>query len=76
MSNRRFGGTYRLHLEGRRIRGARNQRYKQSDWRYIPPETSVDFQRTTRRIFQKIGLFITTAVRTLGYINNLFVRLF
>jgi hypothetical protein len=24
--NRRFGGKYRLHIQGRRINGARNQR--------------------------------------------------
>jgi hypothetical protein len=42
--NRRFGGTYRLHLRGRRIGLARNQR--ESRWQ---AETSVDFQRTTWR---------------------------
>jgi hypothetical protein len=39
--NRSFGGTYRLHLHGRRISRARNQR--ESRW-----QTSVDFWRTTR----------------------------
>jgi hypothetical protein len=59
--NRRFGGTYRLHLQGRWIRRVRNQR--ESSWLVSCPaytstlkteamwstETSVDFQRTTRR---------------------------
>jgi hypothetical protein len=62
--NRRFGGTYRLHLQGRKISGARNRR--ESRWKAelcFPPvyfsimkmeatlssETSADFQRTTRR---------------------------
>jgi hypothetical protein len=54
--NRRFGGTYRLHLQGRRI---------------TEQETSVEAGRFTFNglhggIYQKIELFITTAVRTLN----------
>jgi hypothetical protein len=82
--NRRFGGTYDLHLQGQRISQARIQRV--SRCLFLPSaftmvsypaysstllmeaicasETSVDFQRTTRLISQKIALFITTAVRT------------
>jgi hypothetical protein len=44
--NRRFGGTYRLHLQGRRISQARNQR--EADNKHILFETSADFQRTSR----------------------------
>jgi hypothetical protein len=33
--NRRLGGTYRLHLQGRRISRARNQQ-KAEPWRDIP----------------------------------------
>jgi hypothetical protein len=43
---RRYGGTYRLHLHSR-ISQARNQRDR---WQATcSSETSVDFQRTTRR---------------------------
>jgi hypothetical protein len=53
--NRRFGGTCRLHFQGRRIGRVRNQRG--SKWQastlkmglICPTETSADFQRTTRR---------------------------
>jgi hypothetical protein len=47
--NRRFGGTCRLHLQGRRISRARNQ--CKSRWQAELSERSVDFQRTTRRWF-------------------------
>jgi hypothetical protein len=40
-----FDGTYGLHIQGRRISQARKQR----DCRWRASETSVDFQRTTRR---------------------------
>jgi hypothetical protein len=39
--NRRFGGTYRLHLEGRRIRNQRENRWQ--------AEQLIDFQWTTGR---------------------------
>jgi hypothetical protein len=85
--NRRFGGTYRLHLQSRRISRARDQR--ESRWQAqeqsasrnfglcLPPaftlvscsaysstlkleaiyssESSVDFQRTTRRYMPADG---------------------
>jgi hypothetical protein len=71
--NRRFRGTFRLHLQGRRISRGRSQRER---WQVetlvfcsayfstlkmeaiCSSETSVDTQRTTRRISQKIVLFI------------------
>jgi hypothetical protein len=46
---RRFGGTYRLHLQGRRISRARNQR--ESMWQDVSgpsTETSVNLYHTTR----------------------------
>jgi hypothetical protein len=58
--NRRFGGTYNLHLQGRKISRARNQ--CEIRCKHLAPaslivnmeatsysETSVDFQRTARR---------------------------
>jgi hypothetical protein len=50
--NRRFGGTYRLHLQGRknRFRKASKQAGgKQKMEAICPSETSVETQRTTRR---------------------------
>jgi hypothetical protein len=45
--NRRFWGTYRLHLQGRRIIRARNQHETDVQAEAIcSSETSVDFQRT------------------------------
>jgi hypothetical protein len=46
--NRRLGGTYRLHLQGRKISRARNQR--ESRW-----QAEVNFQRTTRRYIAEDG---------------------
>jgi hypothetical protein len=49
-ANRRFGGTYRFHLQGQRISRARNQR--ESRWQaeaISSSETSFVFQRTTPR---------------------------
>jgi hypothetical protein len=49
--NRRFGGTYRLHLQGRRIGRARNQRASRSvdtQWttrRYIPEDNTLHNHR-------------------------------
>jgi hypothetical protein len=42
--NRRFGGTYRFHLQGTKI--SREGYQRESRWQ---AETPVDFQRTTRR---------------------------
>jgi hypothetical protein len=54
---RRFGGTYRLHLQGRKISLAR--------WRrHIPPKRRFTLNGLHGVISQKIELFITTAVRT------------
>jgi hypothetical protein len=43
--NGHFGGTCRFHLQGRRINQARNQKMDTK----CSSETSLDFQRTTRR---------------------------
>jgi hypothetical protein len=52
--NRRFGGKYRLHLQGRRISQARNHCEGGSKRNLkmevtFSSETSVDFERTTQR---------------------------
>jgi hypothetical protein len=57
--NWRFGGTCRLHLQGRRVSQVRNLLVAcflawliLRPWRWgshVTPETSVDFQRTTQR---------------------------
>jgi hypothetical protein len=52
--NRRFGGTFRFHVQGRRISQVRNQREAGSKHssalkkKICSSETSVDFQQTTR----------------------------
>jgi hypothetical protein len=56
--NWRFGGTYYLHLQGRRISRARNKR--ESRWQAEP--LAVNGLHSI--ISQKMELFITTAVRT------------
>jgi hypothetical protein len=61
--NRRFGGTFRLHLQGRRINRERNQRSF---------ETSVDFQRITLRYIPEYS--ITTDVRTSNSTNSINVN--
>jgi hypothetical protein len=53
--NRRFGGTYRTHLQGRRIRRARNQR--ESRWQAVPPKRRLTFNELHGVISQKIALF-------------------
>jgi hypothetical protein len=58
--NRHFGGTYRLHLRGRKICRARNQR--ESRWQTEPFQRA--FNSLHGVISQKIVLFITTAVIT------------
>jgi hypothetical protein len=60
--NRRFGWTHRLHLHGRRIGRATNQR--ESRWQaeaICSSETSVHSQRTARRYIPQDSI---TAVRT------------
>jgi hypothetical protein len=60
--NRRFGGTYSLHLQGRRIRRARNQ--CESRWQADSSETPVDTQWTTRRYIPEDGTFHNHLWRT------------
>jgi hypothetical protein len=55
--NRRFGPIYRLHLQGRKINRARNQR--ESRW-----QAWLTFNGLHGIISQKMVLFIITAVRT------------
>jgi hypothetical protein len=76
--NRSFGGTWRLHLRGRIINQARNQRktgskqtflawliFRPRRWRrHFPPERALTFNGLCGVISQKIEMFITTAVRT------------
>jgi hypothetical protein len=50
--NRRFGGTYRLHLQGRKNKPSKKPEGKQVE-ALCSPETSVDSQRTTRRCIQE-----------------------
>jgi hypothetical protein len=52
--NRRFGGIYRLRLQGRRISRARNQR--RSRWRYVPPKRLFTFNGLHGVISQKMLL--------------------
>jgi hypothetical protein len=54
--NRRFGGTYRLHLQGRRNNFSKKPASKQNNWLTLNGLHGV--------ISQKLILFITTAVRT------------
>jgi hypothetical protein len=46
--NRRFGGTCRLHLQGRKISQARNQ-HESSSLHNVLARLQVDFKRTTPR---------------------------
>jgi hypothetical protein len=78
--NRPSGETYRLHLQGRIINWARNQRERKwqaelfSRWffplpwrrrRHVPPKRRrLTFNTVRIVVFQKIGLFILTVVRT------------
>jgi hypothetical protein len=66
--NRRFGGTCRLHLQGRKISWARNQRegrwkaeiFRHWRWRqHVPPKCRLTFNRLHGVISQKTDLFIT-----------------
>jgi hypothetical protein len=68
--NRRFGGTHRLHLQGRKIheRGTSVSRWLQTAWRwkrYVPPKRwfTQDLHGATS---QKTASFIVTAVKTLN----------
>jgi hypothetical protein len=72
--NRRFGRTYRLHLQGRINKFGKNQ---QASWfllnlfirpwrwrRYVPPKRRLKLGGIHGAISQKMILFITTAVKT------------
>jgi hypothetical protein len=61
--NRRFGGTCHLHLQGRRISQARNQR-ESSCLPRVPPKRRLTFNGLHSVISQKIKLFITTVLIT------------
>jgi hypothetical protein len=73
---RRFGGTYRLHLQGRRIRSARNQQASRwlacwflpelilTPWKWrrcVPPKRRLTLNGLRGIISQKIILYKTTA---------------
>jgi hypothetical protein len=67
--NRRFGGTYCLHIQGRRRNCRTNQResrlliLRPSRWeRYFPPKRPLTFNRLHGVISQKIVFFISTAL--------------
>jgi hypothetical protein len=73
--NRRFGGKFRLHLQGERINQARNRREAEPASRWFltwfilptwmsPPKRRLTFDGLHDVISQKMELFITTAVRT------------
>jgi hypothetical protein len=73
--NRRFGGTYRLHLQGRRNRFSKpaskqvasllNIFLRPWRWRrYVPPKRRLKLNGLHGAISQKMILFITTAVKT------------
>jgi hypothetical protein len=57
--NRRFGGTYRLHLQGRRIKFSKKPASK-----HVPPKRWLKLNGLHGVISQKMILFITTAVKT------------
>jgi hypothetical protein len=71
--NRHFGGTYHLHLQGRRINRARNQRESRWQAEPVPPKRRLTFNGLHGVISQKIVLFITTAVRTSDPANGLII---
>jgi hypothetical protein len=74
--SRHFGGICRLHLQGRRISQARNQR--ESRWqaeRHVPPKLRLTFNELHDIISQNIQLFITTAVTTSNRTIGIFLQL-
>jgi hypothetical protein len=71
--NRRFGGTCRLHFEGRRIskqvifgnQVERKAKLATSKWmRHVPPKRRLTYNGLHGVVYQKTELFITTAVGT------------
>jgi hypothetical protein len=74
-ANWRFGGTRRLHLQGRRSRALLATYFHagfllglffdpEDGWQYVPLKRWLTFNRLQGVITQKIVLFITTTVRT------------
>jgi hypothetical protein len=75
--NRRFGGTCRLHLHGRRKKQKRNQHEisskerKVSRWRrHVPPKHRFTFNGLHDVISHKTELFITTEIPLLVTAGN------
>jgi hypothetical protein len=62
--NRRFGTTYRLHLQGRRISQARNHHEALATCFMLVYCLAYSYYILYLIVSQEIGLFITTAVRT------------
>jgi hypothetical protein len=63
--NRCFGGTYRLHLQGRRNKFSKKPASKQvASKRYVPPKRQLTLNRLHGVICQKMIFFITTTVKT------------
>jgi hypothetical protein len=69
--NRRFGGSFRLHLQGRRNKFKNQQASKQVAsclvwrWRrYVPPKRRLKLDRLHGVISQKMILFITNDAKT------------
>jgi hypothetical protein len=58
--NRRFGGTYCLHLQGPKISWARNAWKRVAPWRlrrYVPPKRRLTLSGLHEVISQKMALF-------------------
>jgi hypothetical protein len=66
--NRRFGGTYHLHLQGRKNKLSKKPTWKQvasRAWRwrpYVPPKHRLTLNGLHGVICQKMALFITTSL--------------
>jgi drug/metabolite transporter (DMT)-like permease len=80
--NRRFGGTYRLHLQALSIllatsllAGLLNLFLRPRKWRqYVPPKRRLKLNGLHGIIFQNMILFITTAVKTSNPTNFMLLR--
>jgi hypothetical protein len=55
--NRRFGETYRLHLQGLRNRFSKPASKQVVSWRYVPPKRLLKLNGLHAVIFQKMILF-------------------
>jgi hypothetical protein len=78
--NRRFGGTYRLHLQGRKNKFSKKLARKLNlflrPWRlrrYVPPKRRLTLNGLHGVISQTMILFITTAVKTSNPTWHLFL---